>query len=88
LNKLHSFIRNKNHSWTPGIIAGAVGGIVVLLVLVLIVVIRRRKRLAGARTSVEGSLTAFAYRAFAYRNSDPSEDGHVRLFPITTKVGM
>ena len=50
-----------NKGTTIGIVAGAVGGIVVLLVLVLIVVIRR-KRLAGARTSVEGSLIAFAYR--------------------------
>ncbi|XP_045832168.1 G-type lectin S-receptor-like serine/threonine-protein kinase At2g19130 [Trifolium pratense] len=45
-----------------GIVSGAVGGIVVLFVFVLIVVIRRRKRLAGARTSVGGSLIAFAYR--------------------------
>lgn len=36
------------------------GGIVILLVLVLILVIRRKKVLAGARTSVEGSLIAFA----------------------------
>ncbi|XP_058763583.1 G-type lectin S-receptor-like serine/threonine-protein kinase At2g19130 [Vicia villosa] len=51
-----------NKGTTIGIVGGAVGGIVILLVLVLILVIRRRKRLSGARTSVEGSLIAFAYR--------------------------
>ncbi|CAK8575553.1 unnamed protein product [Lathyrus sativus] len=51
-----------NKGTTIGIVGGAVGGIVILLVLVLILVIRRRKRLAGTRTSVEGSLIAFAYR--------------------------
>ncbi|CAL5211813.1 unnamed protein product [Lathyrus oleraceus] len=51
-----------NKGTTIGIVGGAVGGIMILLVLVLILVIRRRKRLAGTRTSVEGSLIAFAYR--------------------------
>lgn len=51
-----------NKGKTIGVVGGAVAGVAILLVLVLIVVIRRRKRLTGARTSVEGSLTAFSYR--------------------------
>ncbi|KAI5389877.1 hypothetical protein KIW84_075256 [Lathyrus oleraceus] len=51
-----------NNGTTIGIAGVAVGGIMILLALVLILVIRRRKILTGARTSVEGSLIAFAYR--------------------------
>lgn len=52
-----------NNGTTIGVVAGAVGGgIVVLLALLLFVLLRRRKRLAGSRTSVEGSLIAFGYR--------------------------
>ncbi|KAK2379863.1 G-type lectin S-receptor serine/threonine-protein kinase [Trifolium repens] len=51
-----------NKGTTIGIAVGAFCGIAVALVLVLVFVIRRRKRLSGARTTVEGSLIAFAYR--------------------------
>ncbi|CAK8540166.1 unnamed protein product [Lathyrus sativus] len=51
-----------NKGTTIGIVGGAVGGILILLVLLLILVFRRRNRLAGATSTVEGSLIAFAYR--------------------------
>ncbi|XP_058759647.1 G-type lectin S-receptor-like serine/threonine-protein kinase At2g19130 [Vicia villosa] len=62
-----------NKGTTISIVGSAVGGIVILLVLVLILVIRRRKILAGARTSVEGSLIAFAYRDLQNATNNFSE---------------